>query len=212
MCAKNSQLRASLQRRSWRILLLVFSRFLFHLIVENCNYSFTNEKCVDVDECSSFSKICPSHSKCVNTAGSAFCECENGFQMNENGFCDDFDECESEKYRCDENAKCINTDGSFKCDCRAGFIMKNGSCERKEINECVQKTHNCEQVCNDEVDGFYCSCFPGFYFIKLLSIDNTVLFIYKREINDFQLSCNWCLFCVVFRLRTDKPGRQRLRR
>ena len=123
-------------------------------------FMMQNEECVDIDECSS-SKICPSNSNCVNTVGSAFCECFSGFQMNENGFCEDVNECQSENYPCDENAKCTNTNGSYRCDCRSGFEMKNGTCERREVNECVQKTHNCEQVCNDIEDGFYCSCFPG---------------------------------------------------
>ncbi|CAG5109944.1 Oidioi.mRNA.OKI2018_I69.chr2.g4412.t1.cds [Oikopleura dioica] len=134
-------------------------------------YFLKNDQCEDIDECAS-THLCPSNSFCVNTIGSAHCECFEGFEERD-GFCEDINECQGEEYPCDENARCTNTVGSYECACRGGYFMKEegGKCEKKPINECVQKTHNCDQVCNDEVIGFSCSCFPGY---KLAEIGGNV--------------------------------------
>ena len=102
--------------------------------------------------------ICPTESICVNTADSAYCDCGEGYAINEtNTSCEDIDECSSAN-NCEQN--CTNTVGSYNCSCSPGYTFQPPySCE--DIYEC-SSANNCKQNCTNTVGSYTCSCMPGF--------------------------------------------------
>ncbi|XP_070546093.1 fibulin-1-like [Ptychodera flava] len=73
-------------------------------------------KCFDENECLSEPGTC--NQTCINTLGSYYCECRQGFHLNEDKHsCDDIDECSHHGNRCARYARCINLPGSFDCQC-----------------------------------------------------------------------------------------------
>ncbi|KAL4635732.1 epidermal growth factor-like protein 6 [Arapaima gigas] len=90
-----------------------------------------NRTCVDIDECTSEKKLCPNNRKCVNTFGSYYCKCQNGYDLkyiNGKYNCADIDECIAGTHRCSQNAECINSYGSYKCKCKSGFRGNGFQC------------------------------------------------------------------------------------
>ena len=104
--------------------------------------------------------ICPTESICVNTADSAYCDCGEGYAINETyNSCEDINECASAN-NCEQN--CINTIGSYNCSCSTGYTFQPPySCE--DINEC-SSANNCEQNCTNTVGSYNCSCPTGYTF------------------------------------------------
>ncbi|KAF4118039.1 hypothetical protein G5714_000090 [Onychostoma macrolepis] len=84
-----------------------------------------NKICVDEDECST-SNQCGDHAQCVNTPGSYYCTCNEGFRSAtanftaENGQCEDINEC-SDPDVCGTNADCFNHPGGYSCKCHEGY-------------------------------------------------------------------------------------------
>ncbi|KAM8856015.1 epidermal growth factor-like protein 6 isoform 2-T2 [Spinachia spinachia] len=80
--------------------------------------------CVDIDECVAGNNLCAYNRQCVNTFGSYFCKCRNGYDLKyaEGKYdCVDLDECAADTHKCSHHAVCTNTRGSFKCSCKSGF-------------------------------------------------------------------------------------------
>ena len=65
----------------------------------------------DKDECS-LHEGC--QYKCINTDGSYYCDCPEGYEVQANGKCRDIDECSSTA-DCAEGLTCHNTPGGYKC-------------------------------------------------------------------------------------------------
>lgn len=108
----------------------------------NCSFSITSEKCSedgemkkfgshlkcmcksgfhgngtycnDIDECKAGEAVCSVHADCVNTPGSHYCKCRQGFEdwnLSKPGLmCEDIDEC-TEQIPCHVHAKCHNNPG-----------------------------------------------------------------------------------------------------
>uniref|UniRef100_A0A1A8NG52 EGF-like-domain, multiple 6 n=1 Tax=Nothobranchius rachovii TaxID=451742 RepID=A0A1A8NG52_9TELE len=77
--------------------------------------------CVDIDECITGKNLCPYNRKCVNTFGSYYCKCQDGFDLkylNGKYDCQDVDECAAGTHKCSHHAVCLNTQGSYKCRIR----------------------------------------------------------------------------------------------
>ena len=86
-------------------------------------------ECVDEDECDFYTNC--QHS-CVNTEGSFHCECNEGYQLADDGYsCNDINECHKLNGGCEYG--CRNSIGSYQCYCYYGLELKN-------------KTH-----CDDEI-------------------------------------------------------------
>ena len=104
----------------------------------------------DIDECGLDNGGCDQD--CTNTLGSFFCNCSEGYLLNENGLtCDgvqyectnfewinfinfclsDVDECSSDP--CHSNATCNNTLGSFMCSCISGYTGDGFQCIGKYL-------------------------------------------------------------------------------
>ncbi|XP_018117912.2 fibrillin-1-like [Xenopus laevis] len=120
-------------------------------------YQFTDNKCVDVDECAN--KVCHIFSNCTNSPGSYSCVCRQGF--NGNGLvCVDINECETNN-KCHAKANCFNVPGSYNCVCQAGFTGNGVVCT--DIDECAQ-ANICpaEATCINTEGSFRCECPSGF--------------------------------------------------
>ncbi|XP_071992061.1 epidermal growth factor-like protein 6 isoform X3 [Engystomops pustulosus] len=80
--------------------------------------------CIDIDECATGKAVCPFNRKCVNTFGSYYCKCQDGFElkyMNGRYDCMDINECLVSTHKCSLHSDCLNTPGSYKCRCKQGF-------------------------------------------------------------------------------------------
>ncbi|XP_076875728.1 uncharacterized protein lrp13b isoform X3 [Brachyhypopomus gauderio] len=70
---------------------------------------------------------------CVNTPQGARCGCQEGFELQADGFlCVDVDECER---RPPCGHKCVNTQGSYVCRCHPGYILEPDSRSCKTAEE-----------------------------------------------------------------------------
>ncbi|XP_028292214.1 epidermal growth factor-like protein 6 isoform X2 [Gouania willdenowi] len=87
--------------------------------------------CVDIDECVTGKNLCPHNRQCVNTFGSYFCKCQNGYDLkyvDGKYDCVDLDECSTGTHKCSHHAVCVNTQGSYKCKCKPGFRGNGFEC------------------------------------------------------------------------------------
>ncbi|XP_060910575.1 epidermal growth factor-like protein 6 isoform X1 [Labrus mixtus] len=87
--------------------------------------------CVDIDECVTGKNLCPYNKQCVNTFGSYFCKCQDGYDLkyvDGKYDCVDLDECASGTHKCSHLAVCLNTPGSYKCRCKFGFRGNGFEC------------------------------------------------------------------------------------
>ncbi|CAN9497699.1 unnamed protein product [Ophioblennius macclurei] len=90
--------------------------------------------CVDIDECVTGKNLCPYNRQCVNTFGSYYCKCQDGYDLkyvDGKYDCVDLDECASSTHKCSHHAVCLNTQGSFKCRCKSGFRGNGFECSVK---------------------------------------------------------------------------------
>ena len=77
---------------------------------------------VDIDEC--FSNTSGCHRGCINTNGSFYCICEDGYMLSDDGMtCVDVNECAIESHGCQQ--ACINTMGAFWCGCYIGYDLND---------------------------------------------------------------------------------------
>merc|ERR1712038_692686 len=69
--------------------------------------------CIDMNECEQDNGLC--EDQCVNTQGSYFCSCGNGYQLGQNNReCQDINECNNPN-TCSFGYVCVNTWGSYHC-------------------------------------------------------------------------------------------------
>ncbi|XP_077393175.1 epidermal growth factor-like protein 6 isoform X1 [Festucalex cinctus] len=107
--------------------------------------------CVDINECVTGSNLCPYNRQCVNTFGSYFCKCQDGFDLkyvDGKYDCVDLDECASSTNKCSHQAVCLNTQGSYKCRCKSGFRGNGFECSVKPF---YQKSWNGNKGSADHV-------------------------------------------------------------
>ncbi|XP_076603795.1 epidermal growth factor-like protein 6 isoform X1 [Chaetodon auriga] len=90
--------------------------------------------CVDIDECVPGKNLCPYNRQCVNTFGSYYCKCQEGYDLkyvDGKYDCVDHDECATGTHKCSHHADCLNTRGSYKCRCKSGFRGNGFECSVK---------------------------------------------------------------------------------
>ncbi|ROL51140.1 Adhesion G protein-coupled receptor E1, partial [Anabarilius grahami] len=77
--------------------------------------------------------ICGENARCINTNGSYYCQCKEGFTPTHNFTqtdgtkCKDINECANGSNICGPNAECKNTVGSYSCTCETGYFSSNGN-------------------------------------------------------------------------------------
>ncbi|XP_051815218.1 epidermal growth factor-like protein 6 isoform X2 [Acanthochromis polyacanthus] len=87
--------------------------------------------CVDIDECVTGKNLCPYNRQCVNTFGSYYCKCQDGYDLkyiDGKYDCVDLDECAAGTHKCSHHAVCLNAQGSYRCRCKSGFRGNGFEC------------------------------------------------------------------------------------
>ncbi|KAM5179409.1 epidermal growth factor-like protein 6 [Mantella aurantiaca] len=87
--------------------------------------------CIDIDECAAGKVTCPFNRRCVNTFGSYYCKCQNGYELkyvNGRYDCVDINECLMKTHKCSPHSDCLNTPGSYKCRCKQGYKGSGYQC------------------------------------------------------------------------------------
>jgi len=129
--------------------------------------------CTDVNECSDGKNGgCGSetYNLCVNTPGSSYCDCGDGWTMQKDdkgdNVCVNINECKEKDNACpDPKSTCKDTEGSYNCPCSPGWKEDNQQCV--DINECADPDYpyDCpnklQSVCRNTVGGFECDCDVG---------------------------------------------------
>uniref|UniRef100_A0A8C1WYR9 CD97 antigen-like n=1 Tax=Cyprinus carpio TaxID=7962 RepID=A0A8C1WYR9_CYPCA len=103
----------------------------FECILPDCTHASVSLS--DEDECVIFPVACGDHAQCVNTEGSYYCSCHEGFKMSLTGLCIDIDEC-SDPDVCGTNGDCYNHQGGYSCRCNQGY-SNYGNNQSKCIGE-----------------------------------------------------------------------------
>ena len=116
----------------------------------------------EIDECRMMPGICQ-HGTCMNTVGSFRCECEVGYQFDEDSHqCVDRNECTSLS-PCSGLAQCVNTPGSFYCNCPPGYKLDITARDCRDVNECLESPGVCTNgQCTNNAGSFQCTCPDGF--------------------------------------------------
>ncbi|KAI8778024.1 fibrillin-3, partial [Biomphalaria glabrata] len=125
-----------------------------------CKPGFTGTHCEkDLDECTTGLLTCGQGEKCVNTYGSASCQCLDGYTQ-VSGQCKDIDECSSLlSNKCDQ--VCQNYVGGYTCSCHTGYKFEPVNKTCSDIDECLLNVDGCEQICENTNGGYHCSCLNG---------------------------------------------------
>ncbi|XP_062605769.1 uncharacterized protein LOC134267580 [Saccostrea cucullata] len=142
----------------------------------SCNIGYSGEDCEqDIDAC--VQSPCSLDRNCTDLTpaeevilgrGYNCSECPPGF-VDVDTKCADVDECGSVfTNTCNVSSEmCENTDGSYICHCLNGYRKINDICQ--DIDECLEDTSDCEQICRNTQGSFNCDYHLGF----ILNIDKS---------------------------------------
>ncbi|XP_024919936.1 CD97 antigen isoform X2 [Cynoglossus semilaevis] len=137
--------------------------------------------CIDINECEDHGDNippCGNFSTCINTKGSFYCQCMDGYltaskssnySAASSESCMDTNECWENKEICGPNASCKNTQPHYSCICNNGFnsttgkIKRNASVTCIDIDECKTEKRCGESAgCLNTEGSYRCICSPGF--------------------------------------------------
>ncbi|GBP12161.1 EGF-containing fibulin-like extracellular matrix protein 1 [Eumeta japonica] len=124
-------------------------------------YKLHEQRCQDIDECTTDSPVCGPDQRCENFNGGYSCQCPAGHRL-DGDLCVDVNECEIAQ-PCSMNGQCINTVGSYRCECGHGF--RNAPANDKvcvDIDECAERPGICQQGCINAWGGYRCTCTKGY--------------------------------------------------
>ncbi|XP_043113864.1 adhesion G protein-coupled receptor E5-like [Puntigrus tetrazona] len=138
---------------------------LLGLFLPSCSgcaigFKFVKGKCVDEDECAE-TLVCGDHSNCVNTEGSYYCICNEGFKKSLTGTCEEINECFENESPCSADKMCVNSIGSYKCICPYGY-QQMGKADCEDMDECLSSVCGVHSSCFNTPGSFFCDCSPGF--------------------------------------------------
>lgn len=173
----------------WNLLILaLWLSFIGVLSRPSCpkGFNLVKQTCIDEDECAIDEDYpdlvgpCGENADCINTNGSFFCRCVDGFRSSTNAetfsaetsaTCKDINECLENPDSCGPDASCFNAIPHYSCVCDEGFISSNGA-ERfyhndgvtcRDINECEEeKVCGQNAKCINTPGSYHCVCNAGF--------------------------------------------------
>eukprot|EP00057_Strongylocentrotus_purpuratus_P008873 XP_011663347.1 PREDICTED: fibrillin-1 isoform X8 [Strongylocentrotus purpuratus] len=136
----------------------------------------------DVNECLVFTDACR-NGNCMNTYGSFYCTCNEGFLGTGTDSCEDINECLQGADECQQI--CSNEEGGYSCACWDGYEFDEGGLNCTDIDECSRNSSACENgMCMNLIGSFNCSCNSGYE----ISNDN----ITCSDINECSASPSVC--------------------
>ncbi|XP_051560104.1 adhesion G protein-coupled receptor E5-like isoform X2 [Myxocyprinus asiaticus] len=154
--------------------LLFCGLFLLSSASRNCKigYKYIKPGCDDENECVENPNICGNHSQCINTNGSYYCNCNEGFRSTASttnftaidGQCEDINECAEKTFQCSEHLVCVNYIGKYACECPRGYRRLRGDPECEDIDECADVADLCgsHANCNNTQGSYSCICHRGY--------------------------------------------------
>ena len=133
------------------------------------------EPCINNNECLGFP--CHQYASCMDSYGSYFCDCYEGFS-GDGTECVDLNDCSLFYPLCGNYpVVCTNSIGGFDCNCPSGYTYNllsqsaaycvNDTCKPRictDINECgIPGTCGANQDCKNTLGGYFCNCKTGFF-------------------------------------------------
>nr|XP_033500777.1 adhesion G protein-coupled receptor E2 isoform X1 [Epinephelus lanceolatus] len=173
----------------WNLLILaLYLSDLVALTESECAQGWisTEQGCIDNDECAIDEDYpdepgaCVENASCVNTIGSYYCQCLDGFVSSTGAVnftavtpatCEDINECLQNEDMCGPNAECHNTVPHYSCICDDGFISTTGLETFRhgdnviciDIDECGEKdVCGPNSACVNAPGKYHCICQAGF--------------------------------------------------
>ncbi|XP_051982774.1 adhesion G protein-coupled receptor E2-like isoform X1 [Xyrauchen texanus] len=153
----------------WTLLVFLLLGLFLHISgSRGCSpgYKASKSGCDDEDEC--VDNICGNHSECINTNGSYYCNCKEGFRSTNTpnftqstGQCIDINEC-TENAECPMGMVCVNNIGSHSCECKHGYRESRGDSNCADVNACESSVCGAHSNCTNTPGSFFCSCSSGF--------------------------------------------------
>ncbi|XP_068605955.1 adhesion G protein-coupled receptor E2 [Brachionichthys hirsutus] len=148
-------------------------------------FNLAKQKCIDDDECdveddyAAHAGPCGENAACINTHGSFYCRCVDGFRSSTktanfsaetSATCKDINECVENAGLCGPNALCSNTIPHYTCRCDDGFspmhgmemIHRIGSVACRDIDECEKRVCGQNAACINTPGSYVCVCHAGF--------------------------------------------------
>lgn len=140
----------------------------------------------DDNECSRKNAGCSQ--ECVNTDGSYYCTCSEGYEQDADiHACNNVNECKTGAHNCKD--VCVDTPGSYNCTCHDGFKPQQDQVSCGDIDECRTQVHLCSYYCNNTVGSYTCFC-PTHL---MLASDK------KSCIGKWHYTSRWYILCNVTR-------------
>uniref|UniRef100_A0A8C1ZMP1 Si:dkey-163f14.6 n=1 Tax=Cyprinus carpio TaxID=7962 RepID=A0A8C1ZMP1_CYPCA len=103
------------------------------------------------------------------TNGDVYSYCQhNGQWSGQTPLCLELTPCSLNNGGCSQICH-VNKQNRAQCLCKPGFLLLEDQRTCRDLDECVEELHLCQQVCQNTLGSYRCSCSPGFQ----LSSDGT---------------------------------------
>ncbi|KAG7260433.1 hypothetical protein CRUP_029432 [Coryphaenoides rupestris] len=130
-----------------------------------CHPGYTGKTCnQDLNECGL--KPRPCKHRCMNTAGSYKCYCQDGYTLHHDGGCRDTRSC----FHANCQYGCEVLKGDVRCTCPSpGLRLGPDARTCVDIDECVQRKGVCprDRKCVNTFGSFLCNCHQGFKLVYI---------------------------------------------
>ncbi|XP_002663850.2 uncharacterized protein si:dkey-163f14.6 isoform X2 [Danio rerio] len=103
------------------------------------------------------------------TSGDVYSYCEHDGQWSgQTPLCLELTPCSLHNGGCSQICR-VNEHHRAQCVCKPGFLLLEDQRTCRDLDECVEELHLCQQACENTLGSYRCSCSPGFQ----LSADGT---------------------------------------
>ncbi|KAK9966689.1 hypothetical protein ABG768_003786 [Culter alburnus] len=96
------------------------------------------------------------------TSGDVYSYCQhNGQWSGQTPLCLELTPCNLNNGGCSQICH-VNEQNRAQCLCKPGFLLLEDQRTCRDLDECVEELHLCQQVCENTLGSYRCSCSPGF--------------------------------------------------